>query len=295
MVSIAIPAYKIDFLEDAINSALSQDYKDIELIIVNDGSPYDVNSIVSKFSDDRIRYYVNERNLGKESIVLNWNKCLEYAEGEYFVLLCDDDLLKVNFVSELVKLADKYPSCNVFHARKINRFCDGTERESSLWPEFEDFDSFLKNSFSNSRRHTITEFLYRTSYIKDKGGYVPYPTGFYSDTVSILEFCKTGGIASSSDPLCVFRFSDKNISSNKDNSQADGKAKATFLYLDWLKQFPESIKFRKEINEDVEPVFFIAYKGMSFFNGIQLLLRIPNNVVTFKHKLGFIISSFHRS
>lgn len=71
LVSIAIPAYKERYLAEAIDSALGQDYTNIELIIVNDHSPSDLKSIVKKYNDKRIKYYENKRNLGKRSIVNN--------------------------------------------------------------------------------------------------------------------------------------------------------------------------------------------------------------------------------
>ena len=69
LVTIVIPAYKSTYLREAIDSALAQDYKNIELVIVNDKFPNDIDSIVQSYNDARIRYYVNERNLGKKSIV----------------------------------------------------------------------------------------------------------------------------------------------------------------------------------------------------------------------------------
>ena len=56
LVSVAIPAYKSEYLSEAIVSVLNQTYSNLELIIVNDKSPEDIYNIVSKFSDKRIRY-----------------------------------------------------------------------------------------------------------------------------------------------------------------------------------------------------------------------------------------------
>ena len=47
--SITIPAYKRKYLKEAIDSCLSQTFKDFELIIVNDASPEDLDSIVNSY------------------------------------------------------------------------------------------------------------------------------------------------------------------------------------------------------------------------------------------------------
>ena len=99
MFTIGIPAYKSTFLKECIDSILAQDYSNFELIIVNDASPEDIDSIVSSYNDKRIRYYKNERNFGAEHVVDNWNKCLAYATGDYFVLMGDDDKMELDFLS----------------------------------------------------------------------------------------------------------------------------------------------------------------------------------------------------
>lgn len=81
--SVTVPAYKAQFLAECIDSILAQTYKNFELIIVNDASPQDLDSIVSKYDDPRIRYYKNKVGFGAEHVVGNWNKCLEYATGDY--------------------------------------------------------------------------------------------------------------------------------------------------------------------------------------------------------------------
>lgn len=90
-------------------------------------------------------YYYNEINLGGKSVTNNWNKCLEYVNGEFFVLLCDDDVLMPNFVSELLKLAHKYPKCNIFHGERV-LYHENTYSFESMesWPEYESFVDFQK-------------------------------------------------------------------------------------------------------------------------------------------------------
>ncbi|MBO7490597.1 MAG: glycosyltransferase family 2 protein [Bacteroidales bacterium] len=273
VVSIAIPAYKDKYLAETIESALGQTYRNIELIIVDDHSPYDVGGVVRRYEDERIKYYRNRRNMGRRSIVLNWNKCLDYARGEFFVLLCDDDVLMPDFVSELLKLAGKYPQCNVFHARKYEKDeREGSLNETPVWPEYEGHEKYVKEYFDNNRRHTVSEFLYRTAAIRQLK-YIVFPVGFFSDDASLILFTKDGGIASSQEPLLFFRFSNEHISSN--GKYNIGKARAMRQFLKWAKKEPScqpyiAEKERWELDNAIE--FFIQTNGWRKY---LTLLYIP--------------------
>jgi glycosyltransferase involved in cell wall biosynthesis len=90
-VSVCIPTYRGEAtLGAAIESVLAQSLGDFELIVIDDGSPGDTRAIVERFTDQRLVYLRNERNLGPQG---NWNRCLELARGKYFKLLPHDDLL----------------------------------------------------------------------------------------------------------------------------------------------------------------------------------------------------------
>ena len=77
--SIIIPVYKPFFLRDYFDSILGQVYSNLEVIIMNDASPYNIDSIVQNYQDNRIHYYINEKNYVAEKMVDNWNKSLNYA------------------------------------------------------------------------------------------------------------------------------------------------------------------------------------------------------------------------
>ena len=80
--SITIPAYRSQFLKEAINSVVNQTWQDWELVIVDDCSPEDLRSVVNPFlADSRISYYRNEKNCGAINVVDNWNICLSHCTG----------------------------------------------------------------------------------------------------------------------------------------------------------------------------------------------------------------------
>ena len=110
LISFVLPAYKAQFLQQAIDSILQQTYSNIELIIVDDCSPEHLEEIVATYSDNRISYYKNSENIGGRNLVEQWNHCIEYANGDYLVLAADDDLYQPDFVKECF-VGRKISSC----------------------------------------------------------------------------------------------------------------------------------------------------------------------------------------
>ena len=212
-VSIGIPAYKPEFLEEAIASVLAQTFEDWELIVVDDCSPGDIKGIVERFIDPRIKYYRNEQNLGAEDPSYNWDKCMSYAQGEYFCLLCDDDLYHPEFLKEMLKLTEQFPYCNVFRARSLR--IDGNGNTISKYPAsplWESCEDYIWHKTKGLRFQTISEWMLRRQHVLDCGGYTHSPCAWAADTVSIYRFSLKGGISSSYQILVSTRDSGINIS-----------------------------------------------------------------------------------
>ncbi len=110
LISICIPTYNGEkYLEQCLDSAIAQTYKNIEIIIVDDHSKDETWNIVNQYrkKDERIRIYRNENNLG---LVGNWNRCLELAKGEWIKFLFQDDYLSpecINIMVEAISIEDR--------------------------------------------------------------------------------------------------------------------------------------------------------------------------------------------
>ena len=218
LVSIAIPAFKDKYLGVAIESILAQTFKNFELIIVNDASPNSITEVVEKYNDSRIKYFVNEQNIGGQDPVANWNKCLSYAQGDYFALLCDDDIYEPTFLEKMLDLADSYPNCNVFKSgvSEINEKKEivNTYPESPSWESCVDY---IRAVYNRNRKQTISEWFFRKQHIINCGGYETVPMAWGADYLSIFIFSKDGGIASTNEKLVTFRRSGINITTSRDN------------------------------------------------------------------------------
>ncbi len=86
-------------LQEAMDSILEQTYSDFELIIINDGSEDKSQDIILSYSDQRIRYYTNNKNLG---LTKTLNIGLDLAKGEYIARMDADDLCVVDRFSSQV-------------------------------------------------------------------------------------------------------------------------------------------------------------------------------------------------
>lgn len=107
LVSIVIPVYNRElYIEDAIKSAISQTYQNIEIIIVDNCSTDLTWSILNTWAskDHRIKIYQNKTNIGP---VLNWNECFKHASGEYIKILWSDDWMALDFIERAVNLIDE--------------------------------------------------------------------------------------------------------------------------------------------------------------------------------------------
>ena len=255
LFSILIPAYKIQFLKDCIDSVLSQTYDNFELIIVDDASPQDLFSVVSHYNDSRIRYYRNEVGFGALNVVGNWNKCLEYASGDYVICMGDDDMLTTSCLDDYYSLIKKYPDLNVYHTRTIlidekSQICDIQEQR----PEFETGYSLWWHRWNGRLKQYIGDFLYRRIHLVEQGGFYNLPLAWASDDITAVRAALPLGIANCQKPGFQYRVSSVTISSS---SNERIKAKATELEQGWYVDVLENA----DISDPVDKIIITLLKN----------------------------------
>ena len=104
MISIIVPIYNAEkYIEKCLNSLVNQTKKELEFILVNDGSTDNTESIIKKYKDKRIKYFKNKnQGIGKTR-----NFGIKKATGEYLMFIDSDDYLELNACEELYKKAKK--------------------------------------------------------------------------------------------------------------------------------------------------------------------------------------------
>lgn len=102
LVSIGIPTVtRLGYLKEAVESALAQTWRNVEVLVGDDGDTLDIQewSLARSRDDPRLTYWRNSRRLG---LAGNWNAIVEKASGDFVVLLGDDDRLLPQFVERLL-------------------------------------------------------------------------------------------------------------------------------------------------------------------------------------------------
>ncbi|MEQ8925916.1 MAG: glycosyltransferase family 2 protein [Fulvivirga sp.] len=107
MISVITPFYNAEqYLSEAIQSVLNQEYHDFELLLVNDGSTDGSKDIALSFCDERIKYF--EQSNGGVSKARNLG--LKNMSGNYFCFLDSDDLMTRKSLSSRLEKFNKQPS-----------------------------------------------------------------------------------------------------------------------------------------------------------------------------------------
>jgi GT2 family glycosyltransferase len=105
LVSVCVPTYNgARFLHQCLDSALRQSWRDLEVLVVDDGSSDETLAIARDYArrDERVRVQVNPHNLG---LADNWNRCVALARGRWIKFLFQDDYLEPACVSRMLEAA----------------------------------------------------------------------------------------------------------------------------------------------------------------------------------------------
>ena len=107
MITVLMPTYhSADFVSMAIESILSQSYQDFELLIIDDASTDRTSEICKKYTDKRIRFIQNPKNLG---LIATLNIGINEARMPYIARLDGDDVARKDRLSKQIKIITQHP------------------------------------------------------------------------------------------------------------------------------------------------------------------------------------------
>jgi glycosyltransferase involved in cell wall biosynthesis len=177
VVSVLVPTFNRPlYLAQALASVVRQRYRNLQIIVVNDGGR-DVTDVVESFNDPRIMFINRRQNRGKP---FSLNEAISHALGKYVAYLDDDDVYYPHHIETLVDALEKRTDCGVAYTDLYKVYCnvkpDGERVVLSKVVEVSrDFDRFLMLYFN----HVLHVSCFHRRDLLDR-------TGPYNEALNVL-------------------------------------------------------------------------------------------------------------
>lgn len=250
LVSVVIPVYNNEtYIEPCICSVINQSYRNLEIIVVNDGSQDNSYNIIHKYMliDPRITC-INQQNAGTN---IARKVGLDAAKGKYIQYLDGDDALLPDALEHLVKRAEA-TSADIVSAPFIFCYQDGRKKHSPilLEDELSGFDYFRKvfewkgatwNMWGNFQKRSLA-YDYDIEILSN----VPYGQ---DATWMIQIFFGNPRIVTLKTPILIYNQNSLSVSYNK--AAAGKRYKGSRTLYHWFQDFIEKKGMQQEFNKEL--------------------------------------------
>lgn len=188
MISIIIPAYNAQkYIERSVNSCLKQDYLDIEIIIVDDGSKDETLNISRKLQKENSKIRILEKQNSGVSAARNLG--IQFAKGEYILFLDADDYLEFDFCSKMISRMEPdidLVVCGYKKEEKTGVIKNEYPNSTKIYCREEKYD-LLKALKKSNCLFTCWNKLFRKQCIKQ---YFNCNMSFAEDSVFVIDYIK---------------------------------------------------------------------------------------------------------
>jgi len=177
-VSVAVPTYnRSSLVKEAVNSILLQTEKDLEIVVIDDGSTDNTPELIEAFDDDRVKYYYKD-NGGCASAR---NMGIRKSTGRYIAFLDSDDLWPKDFLAIMLNNLESKPEYGCVYCPVVKVGPDGQKMESY--------------NVNDCKSGWITEDLFKRSFIWIQAAL------FRSEALTSLKFDESMRNAADTDAL----------------------------------------------------------------------------------------------
>lgn len=284
MLAIVIPYYKYTFFEATLISLKNQTDKRFNVYVGNDASTENPERLLEKYYDSfKLKYKKFERNLGNESLVEQWERCINMIQHEkWLVILGDDDVLEENFVEQFYSHLNEVNKHNINVIRYATRVInEHNEHVSKVYthPKIEKSTDFLMRKLKGGTRSSLSEFVFKSQVLKEIK-FKNLPLAWYSDYLAVLECTYFGEMYTINDAIVYFRLSGLNITSQKTNLTL--KNVATFNFYYYLLEKKNHF-FNKEQKEKLyfmlEKTFLDNKKNIKFWWQLTVMYMVHLKII----------------
>ena len=166
-ISVIMPVYNNEvYFQNAVNSVLKQSFKDIELVIIDDGSTDQTPLIADEFAREDSRVKVIHQN--NQWIYASFNNGIAFAEGEYVYILNSDDLLREGALELIGGIARRYRP-DVVWTKVLSHICD--EEQNVLTYDYSNTDRLVKQDLYCKGRNEVRKnwgYLFQSTLVANQ-------------------------------------------------------------------------------------------------------------------------------
>ncbi len=211
LVSIIMPAYNsADYIGQAIESVLAQDYQNFELIITDDGSTDNTKEVIQRYNDERIRCLYQENN----GVSSARNLAIRESKGQYIMPLDADDMMTSDFITKHLAEFQKHPDADLIYCDVL--LIDRNDNSIRIMkkPDYQDRRHLIRDLLRAG--HPIVPFRFGIKRsVFDKIGFYDEDLLIAEDYDMIRRFVKAGLKANHlSEPLHLRRMHTDSLSTN---------------------------------------------------------------------------------
>ncbi|KAF2509240.1 glycosyltransferase family 2 protein [Flavobacterium zhairuonense] len=290
-LAIIIPAYKADFLDDALQSIANQTCKRFTLYIGDDCSPNNLYAIVCKYEGlIDIVYKKFAKNIGGYDLVGQWERCIDMVqEEEWLWLFSDDDIMTNNCVEEFYKYLDSDKEAQLLHFNvDIINEKGKCEKQGNLFPSRLSSLDFFRRRMEGEIFSFAVEYVFTRKLYFQNGKFQKFDLAWCSDDATWVKFARDFDILTINSSAKVYwRYSGQNISSlNVDESILLRKLNSKLEYLKWAINFFKDNRIALTYNR-VSKIKWVLLDLKEFYY-LPLLKRL-NIAYRYGAKTGFFV------
>lgn len=233
-ISVIVPVYKVEgYLEKCVKSLVEQTYQDIEILLIDDGSPDNCPKLCEEYAMkyDKVKCFHKEN--GGLSSARNYG--VERANGNFIAFVDSDDYVEKTYIEDMVRLKEK------FNADFVITRTSRENEDGSGKAKIKDFEPFVVNKkdalFYVYSQTKVGWAAYGKLYSKEVLLKYPFPDGYFEDCACMYN------IISEYERIVIANYNNNYHYIQRDGSILRSKLNKKHMHIfEICKEFSEYIK-----------------------------------------------------
>ncbi|CAM2076854.1 MAG: hypothetical protein NSGCLCUN01_01040 [uncultured Clostridium sp.] len=282
--SIIMPIYNLEkYLKQSIESILNQQYKNFELILINDGSTDKSAEICDTYSNEDKRIKVIHKS--NEGVSKARNIGIENSNGKYLCFIDGDDWIESNMLLEMNNIISEFQSDLIVTGIKIDNiglqgeiYSQENKYKECLWKNKKEVSDNIINLFENALINSSCNKIYKADIIKNNN--IRFMnTNIGEDTrfnLEVIRHCNTVKVSNNS-YYHYMRY--PNLITLSRILEENSYEEYLNIHQDMINFFKESRNYSPKIENTISKVMFSQYLAVTY-----KILKANSKIYPYKYK-----------